>query len=128
MGEAQLVVDNSLSLATPYGDTLAACHAIELGASVRKTCTTDGKVPLHHAAMFGRVDICKSLIVNGHADLMATSANGSTPLHLAALNRRMDVCRLLLANGADVTATDKRGRTPEDVATAAGFSLGVLGS
>jgi hypothetical protein len=43
-----------------------------------------------------------------------------TPLHRAAAAGVADNVRLLLLHGADVVAKDERGRTPEDVARAAG--------
>ena len=44
-----------------------------------------------------------------------------TPLHWAAANGRRAIAERLLARGADPSATDKRGKTPADLAGAAGF-------
>lgn len=45
-----------------------------------------------------------------------------TPLHWAATSGRASIAELLLAQGADPKAKDKHGKTPADLAEAAGFA------
>ena len=45
-----------------------------------------------------------------------------TPLHWAAASGRGSIAELLLAHGADPGITDKHGKTPADLAEAAGHA------
>lgn len=56
----------------------------------------------------------------------AQLALGLSPLHLAAMAGNSETVRELLAAGADAQATDVYGRTPLDVAVAAGVEDGEL--
>jgi ankyrin repeat protein len=64
--------------------------------------------PLHSAAMLGRDDIAKLLLLHG-ADLHAQDKSRQTPLHTAAQYGRTNVMKILLAAGADANA-----RTPTE--------------
>ncbi|KAJ2987646.1 hypothetical protein NUW58_g4389 [Xylaria curta] len=54
--------------------------------------------PLHLAAMYGRVDAIKYLLLQG-ANVNARSSDGSTPLHLAVKSRQLEAARALADHG-----------------------------
>jgi ankyrin repeat protein len=80
------------------------------------------RTPLHIAAERGHVDVVGTLLARG-ADLKAvTSYNYWTALHNAAFRGDSSVVELLLAKGAEVEPTDKKGRTPLDLAEEIGHA------
>jgi len=65
-------------------------------------------------AMFfddGREEFMKLLNLAG-GKLSAADDNGDTPLHLAGRSTDADQVKALIAGGADINATNRRGRTP----------------
>ena len=88
----------------------AALRLIEKGADVRVADKT-GATPLHRAAEYGQLEICKRLVEKG-ADVNARRKSGTTPLHLAALSKSTEIARLLVEKGAKVDAVDGKERTP----------------
>lgn len=56
------------------------------------------------------------------AHLVEVDAAGRTHLHLAAISGRAAVCRIYLIAGCDPSARDNSGRTPADLAKAAGYA------
>ncbi|XP_035677360.1 death-associated protein kinase dapk-1-like [Branchiostoma floridae] len=85
---------------------------IDAGAEVNAR-NQDQHTPLDRAAGWGHTETCELLIREG-AELMAP--NVATPLHWAAKYNQTRTCELLIEKGADVTAKDKSGRTPIDIA------------
>ena len=61
----------------------------------RLTSNTDKWTPLHTAAKFGHVDICRILLENSE-DKNPPNINGVTPLHVAAKEGHLEVCKILL--------------------------------
>lgn len=63
----------------------------------------------------GRVEIARRLIEKG-ADVNARALDGSTPLMMAASQHNHRIVTMLLTAGADLSATDRCGRTARDYA------------
>ena len=77
-----------------------------------------GRVPLHEAATNTGTQgtaILEYLLSKG-ADVGAQMLNGDTPLHRASLKGLKKNVEVLVRHGADPTATNFNGMTPEDVA------------
>jgi ankyrin repeat protein/beta-lactamase regulating signal transducer with metallopeptidase domain len=72
---------------------------------------SDGKTPLHVAALMGRRGVAEWLLAN-KADANAKNNNGETPLYVAAIEGYKDIVEVLLVNKADVNAKAKNGLTP----------------
>lgn len=62
------------------------------------------------------VQVVDELIKNGHADVNKKGNSGETPLIRAAKDGHLEVVKELIALGADINATDNRGRTALDLA------------
>jgi len=72
------------------------------------------------------IDVIGRLLAAG-AGINDASAAGDTALHGAAGRDSEAVIRFLVSKGADLTATDKQGRTPLDVALGRGGKVKVGG-
>eukprot|EP00438_Fugacium_kawagutii_P022843 Skav230318 [mRNA] locus=scaffold430:404318:406947:+ [translate_table: standard] len=100
------------------GDANGVARVIEADPGSVNELGLDGTSPLCAAAMWGHVNILKTLL-----DSMASPAlqneNGPqwTPLHAAALQEEGKACMLLLDRHADPLAKDKEGITPCDYAS-----------
>jgi ankyrin repeat protein len=102
-------------------------------------------VSLHIAAIEGKLDLIKSLLVDGAnvnerglseesplawasitgrlevaKVLIENGADGWSPLHLASGNAHVEVVQLLLERGADTEIRNSEGRTPADEALRVG--------
>lgn len=62
---------------------------------------SDGKAPLHWAAIYGQTKVMKLLLAE-KADVNSLDGDGFTPLHWAATFDKRDAVELLLANKADM--------------------------
>jgi hypothetical protein len=106
---------------TPGGATLGTLSAGARGgggdAFVRELCAVvgiehfaieddDGRLPLHHAAAFGRQDIVRALVELGCDVDARDGSEGSTALILAAYFERADTVDVLLDLGADFSIRD----------------------
>ncbi|KAK4050856.1 nuclear pore complex subunit [Microbotryomycetes sp. JL201] len=114
-----------------------APHTHEQAMGQPVNSVKNGILPLHAAASSGSVAVVRELIENG-ADVnaprlsrryshdrsrssgMAAGTTGSTALHFAAANGHADIVSLLLEFGADPSAEEKYGLTPEMIATQRG--------
>jgi len=79
--------------------------------------------PLHYAAFCGLHDFAKILATEYPKDVNSQSFDdASTPLHLTSRTRRghVDVARMLVERGAALSAQDKDGRTPLQLASSKG--------
>ena len=61
-------------------------------------------------------------LIEGGADVNASTANGHSPLHYAAAKNAVAIADLLISKGADVNAENSRGSTP--LHTASNYSNG----
>ena len=79
-------------------------HILESALSIRNVsplCSTNaGWTPLHFAAAYGRIHVCRLLLTHG-APLDANGFRGITPLHLAAHFGHFGVFKALLQAGSD---------------------------
>ena len=73
-------------------------------------CYARGDTALHHAARNGDLEIVKQL-VNGGADVNATTDNNHFPLYCAAGHGHVETTRYLIENGADLQARLSDGKT-----------------
>ena len=71
-----------------------------------------GGMPLHIAAIHGRIDVAAHLLARG-ADVNAHCLEGVTPLHYTAIKGQVKMAKFLLDHGADPGAHDpKHQSTP----------------
>lgn len=75
-----------------------------------------GNTPLHRAAHFGVPDMVPTLLPYCDEGFEARNFHNRTPLHHAARGGRKENVRILLENGACISAEDRWGRTPRDLA------------
>jgi peptidoglycan/LPS O-acetylase OafA/YrhL len=108
--------DGSIAAAVRSGNTTALRERLQSGLDVNKPDASIGVTPLAWAAMLGDADSTKVLI-DGGADVKATTSDGSTPLHSAAFLGRAKVVAVLLEHGADANARALAGQTPLDNTT-----------
>ena len=78
-----------------------------------------GKTPLHNAAQYGYLDVCKA-IMEKIKDKNPKDDNGRTPLHNAAENGHLEVCHAIIdkLNPKDKYPRDNNGQTPFQLALA----------
>lgn len=116
----QCVLSHELRPGTALGGALASGHGgvsrTLLAAGAKPSLANGhGATPLMLAVARDDVDMVDTLLKRGHASdqLGAVTHHGRfTPLHVAALcGARRRVVHALLRAGADVSATDARGRT-----------------
>ncbi len=83
----------------------------------------NGLTPLHLAAGSGQMALIKMLTSPATVKARAWSGffAGQTPLHFAARLGRLPAVKHLVSQGADPRAKDAAGRTPADLARAAGY-------
>ncbi len=70
-----------------------------------------GVTPLHLAAIAGRTEIVRLLLIEG-AEIDVKSDQGQTPLHAACLLGWKETVALLIAKGAAINAKDNQEKTP----------------
>ena len=109
---------------TPWNEAQGAGHAAlaDLLLHHGGADKAAGPIGIDRAAALGydgRVEI----LLDREPGLLASRdfLERRTPLHWAAANGRRAIAERLLARGADPAATDKKGRTPAELADAAGF-------
>ena len=79
-----------------------------------------GWTPLMRAVYEGREKVVQALLEQPDVDLNAKNDQGATALHLAAVKGNEALTRFLLFAGANPLVGDRKGRTPENLAVAAG--------
>ena len=102
----------TLMLSPPHTPNSVAC-----ASAVDKR----GFTPMHYAASWGHINAMVALLIacpeNDAARLVSAHDNqGLTPLHCAAMEGREEAAAVLLMRGASVSTTDRKNRTPADVA------------
>ena len=75
----------------------------------------NGDTPLHYAAYYGCLDVCKSIIDNIN-EKNSRNLDSYTPLHLAAFGGHLNECKLIMANIDDIHPKNLEGETPMDFA------------
>jgi ankyrin repeat protein len=92
------------------------------GANLNARSQAARQAPLHRAANFGEVELTRELVRLG-ADVQLRLSDNSTPLHLACRAHKpkdapepVEIAEILIKAGADVTAKNDAGQTPEDIA------------
>ncbi|XP_064460638.1 inhibitor of Bruton tyrosine kinase-like [Ornithodoros turicata] len=76
-----------------------------------------GRTALHLAATVGKVDLVEWLLHQCHAEVdVRDKESGWTPLHRAIFHGQLHCARSFLRCGASLTAADREGLTPLDVA------------
>ncbi len=78
---------------------------------------------LQVAIKLGQVQVAEALVDSGRIDLHQRLGHGETWLHLAAVHNLPYLVMALRRRGIPAESTDARGRTPFDVASAAGATL-----
>ena len=92
-----------------YGHEVAEMLAKEFGPSVKDL---DGQSLLHVACEQGNVNLVRTILRDGKADVTARDDEGNTPLHVAAMRGRKDVVLSLIDEfGCDVNVTGQLGRS-----------------
>jgi ankyrin repeat protein len=94
--------------AVKAGDTAKVTQLLEATPLLVQEKESNGKTPLHYAALGGGVRIAELLIKKG-ADIEAEDNDEWTPLHMAALKGEKQVADLLLSKGANLEAMDNTG-------------------
>lgn len=80
-----------------------------------------GQTPLHHAAMYGHVEVIEALIRLGSKSLDTPDNNGMTPMHRASRHLHADVIKALARLGSrSIDTPDNEGRTPMHLAAGNG--------
>lgn len=114
-----------LHLAGHYGHAGVVEALIAAGADVEVVArNVIGNRPLGSAVAGGSVEVVRALVAGGAA-VDARDGGGLTALHLAADGKLHEVITALLDAGADRASKDKAGRTPADIARAAGDPVGA---
>ncbi len=70
----------------------------------RELLSPDEELPVHEAALFGRVERLRQLLDDEPGSANAWSPDGFTALHLAIFGESEEAVRLLLERGADPNA------------------------
>lgn len=85
-----------------------------------KATDAEGRNALHAAAGAGRVETAFVILGTGRIPVNEPDGKGRTALHRAALAGYRTVVRMLLTFGANPNAKDAAGKTPLELAQAAG--------
>jgi len=109
---------------TPLDEALQAGHGelVDLLTEHGGADPAKGPIGVDRAAAMGYIARLRVLL-DRDPELIASRdiVHRRTALHWAAANGQVAAAELLLSRNADVRALDKRGKTPADLAAAAGF-------
>ena len=107
------ILEQQLFLAITRRDAKAVQTLVEIGADPNEYCS-EGYNAVHLASTINHYVLEPLLRHGAYVNLIDNS--GNTPLHLAAQQDKKKSVRMLLRSGADHTARNDMGVTPEDVA------------
>lgn len=82
------------------------------GADLMQRNPTNGGLPIHYAAFFGKLEVVRALLAMG-VKVDATDDRGDTALILAARFGQIEAVRLLLEKGADPNLKNQAGQDAE---------------
>lgn len=88
---------------------------LTLNANLADMRDQSGMTAFAHAVLGGNIPGMTELAMAG-ARLDVATGDGATPLHLAAYEAREDVLQWLIGHGASLSACDRWGRRPLDIA------------
>ncbi|KAJ9603762.1 hypothetical protein H2200_011948 [Cladophialophora chaetospira] len=118
----------ALSLAAKNSNSISNTRfLLDHGASI-EAIDTDGRTPLHHAAMRSSIDTVQ-LLLERNADVNAVDKEGRTALHYAVKrddpfeDSSLAKAELLLDWGASIKATDREGKTVLHCAAASSWTI-----
>lgn len=97
---------------------------LENGAAVNAVTRCAQATPLHKAASQGHIRVVELLLSAG-ANANLKDDEGYTALHRAITADSIPVCRILLAC-TDLNLTDKRGRSPKELANQICIGVGTI--
>lgn len=109
----------ALMVATVKGHLHAARQLLDSGADPNLR-DIYGWTPLMRAVYEGRHQVVQALLEHPGIQVDVRNDKGATALYLAAARGDAPLARALLLAGADPRMADRKGRTPEHVARAAG--------
>jgi cytohesin len=99
------------------GNLKMAMVLLENGADVNVQVTgEDSRTCLHAACLCGSVKMVKLLLEIGADPDASTSTDMRTPLHWAAEKGHLEIIKILVEFGANISAHDKFGFTPRQLA------------
>lgn len=101
---------NSLFMAVRWGNLEIVDFLIENNVDVNNTNNLD-QTPLYIATFDGKLEIVKSLIQKGKANLNKCDKVGHSCLWVACQKQRIEILKLLVENGMNPNITDKNGQT-----------------
>lgn len=85
---------------------------LEHGARVNEVGGRFQEAALHHACLYGNLDLVKLLLKN-KADINIKNEHGWTPLHnTIGTENRFEITKFLVNNGADINERTNEGATP----------------
>jgi len=68
------------------------------------------------AAARNEHEACVRVLIAANADVAYADGNGTTALHDSAAKGRASICRVLIDEGASLTAVNRYGKTPLQLA------------
>ena len=82
-------------------------------AKVKNPNDVDGRKPLHHAAYYGCLEMCRFIMLSKKTrDKSPKGKYGTTPLYYAAGNGHLEVCKFIIKNTKDPNPKNQIGHTP----------------
>lgn len=105
-----------LMAALRAGQERIVAHLVARGVDLKAAEAAPGSSPLLNEVIeSGLSDELLSFMIERGADLNRSDYNGQTPLHMAAKAKRKETMELLIAKGANQTARNKEGLTPDQL-------------
>ena len=87
--------NTALHVATSKTDGTAMVEALLKRGAAPSVVNEQGMTPLHTAAMFNRVEVCKLLLASPSIDVFVADSNGQTARGYAELNQRTEIAAMI---------------------------------